>query len=55
VQDEWEDFLTIPAYDLILSNNVKQICEEEYSETNKETGSSIFINLEEEWRDKAVS
>jgi malate synthase len=26
VQDKWEDFLTLPAYDLILSNYDKKIC-----------------------------
>ncbi|MBC7627794.1 MAG: malate synthase A [Ferruginibacter sp.] len=26
VQDKWEDFLTLPAYDLILSNNEKKVC-----------------------------
>ena len=29
VQDKWEDFLTLPAYDLILSNEHKKICVEE--------------------------
>ncbi len=29
VQDKWEDFLTLPAYDLILSNEQKKICVEE--------------------------
>jgi malate synthase len=46
VQDKWEDFLTLPAYDLILSNNEKKICEEEPSSVN--TMSSIFLQIEKE-------
>ena len=44
VQDKWEDFLTLPAYDLILSNNEKKVCEEEQDKTD----SSIYINIEKE-------
>jgi malate synthase len=46
VQDKWEDFLTLPAYDLILSNDNKKDCEEEVVESN--TNSSIYINIEKE-------
>ncbi len=46
VQDKWEDFLTLPAYDLILSNDEKKICEED--ERNEQTTSSIYINIEKE-------
>ena len=46
VQDKWEDFLTLPAYDLILSNNEKKACEEELSSVN--TTTSIFLHIEKE-------
>lgn len=42
VQDQWDDFLTLPAYDLILSNDQKGVCEEE---DKKE---SIYINIKKE-------
>jgi malate synthase len=48
VQDKWEDFLTLPAYELILSNDEKKICEEEDMQTENETGSSIFIHIDKE-------
>jgi malate synthase len=48
VQDKWEDFLTLAAYDLILSNDEKRICEEEDVTTGKETNSHIVINMEKE-------
>jgi malate synthase len=47
VQDKWEDFLTLPAYDLILSNDEKKVCEEEDVTTDK-TDSSIYVNIEKE-------
>jgi malate synthase len=45
VQDKWEDFLTLPAYDLILSNDEKKVCEEE--DENK-VDSAIYVNIEKE-------
>jgi malate synthase len=47
VQDKWEDFLTLPAYDLILSNDEKKVCEEDDLTTDK-TDSSIYVNIEKE-------
>jgi malate synthase len=47
VQDKWEDFLTLPAYDLILSNDEQKVCEDDSTEENK-TDSSIYINIEKE-------
>lgn len=47
VQDKWEDFLTLPAYDLILSNSGQKNCEDEDAQV-REMNSSIFINIEKE-------
>jgi malate synthase len=47
VQDKWEDFLTLPAYDLILSNDEKKVCEEDIATVN-ENNSSIFIHIGKE-------
>jgi malate synthase len=46
VQDKWEDFLTLPAYDLILSNREKKTCEEEQSSASATT--SILLHIEKE-------
>jgi hypothetical protein len=47
VQDQWEDFLTLPAYDLILAGDEKKICEED-TPVESEANSSIFIRIEKE-------
>jgi len=47
VQDKWEDFLTLPAYDLILSSDEKKICEEEMQEEEK-TDLSMYVNIKKE-------
>lgn len=47
VQDKWEDFLTLPAYDLILSTDEKKVCEDEDVQEEKEP-SSIFMDTEQE-------
>ena len=47
VQDKWEDFLTLPAYDLILSNDEKKICEDDVT-GNEKTDSSIYVTIERE-------
>ncbi|MBL7744638.1 MAG: malate synthase A [Chitinophagaceae bacterium] len=47
VQDKWEDFLTLPAYDLILSNDGKRECEEDVTE-EKKANSSLFVHIEKE-------
>jgi len=46
VQDKWEDFLTLPAYDLILSNDEKKVCDEEVRDSKAD--SSIYMNIEKE-------
>jgi malate synthase len=48
VQDEWEDFLTLLAYDLILANEDKKVCittDDIINEKDK-TGSSILVKIE---------
>ena len=45
VQDKWEDFLTLAAYDLILSNDEKKVCEEGPSGSKN---APIFIHIEKE-------
>ncbi|HEY6504216.1 MAG TPA: malate synthase A [Chitinophagaceae bacterium] len=47
VQDKWEDFLTLPAYDLILSNDEKKVCEDDQPAEN-ETSSSLLVQIEKE-------
>lgn len=50
VQDKWEDFLTLLAYDLILANEDKKVCittDDILNEKDK-TGSSILVKLEKE-------
>ncbi|MBL7739261.1 MAG: malate synthase A [Chitinophagaceae bacterium] len=47
VQDTWEDFLTLPAYDLILSNKDRKECEEDGTAENQ-ANSSIFVHIEKE-------
>lgn len=37
VQNKWVDFLTLPGYELILSNDEKKVCEEEALETERMT------------------
>jgi len=44
VQEKWEDFLTLPAYDLILSNDEKKVCEEDQYKTD----ASIYVNIKKE-------
>ena len=46
VQDKWDDFLTLPAYDLILSNDEKKICDKDAVENKMDE--SIYINIEKE-------
>lgn len=43
VQDKWEDFLTLPAYDLILSNDEKKECEDQ-----DKTDETIYVNIKKE-------
>ncbi len=46
VQDKWEDFLTLSAYDLILANDDKKVCTTmDESETK---GTSILVSLDKE-------
>lgn len=47
VQDKWEDFLTLSAYDLILANDDKKVCITIDDKTTT-TGSSILVNLDKE-------
>lgn len=50
VQDKWEDFLTLLAYDFILANDDKKVCitiADNSSET-KTTEASMLVNLEKE-------
>ncbi len=42
VQHKWDDFLTLSAYDLILSNKEKKVCKEE-----KETPEVLYITEKE--------
>jgi malate synthase len=44
VQNKWVDFLTLPGYELILSNDEKKVCEEEVREP--ESVSSLFVTDE---------
>jgi malate synthase len=46
VQDKWEDFLTVPAYQLILSTDEKKVCEEKQPSVNKTA--PIFLHIEKE-------
>jgi malate synthase len=41
VQDKWVDFLTLPGYELILSNDEKKVCEEEALETESMASLSV--------------
>jgi malate synthase len=46
VQDKWEDFLTLSAYDMVLSNDEKKVC---ISTDDKAASSgSILVNLDKE-------
>lgn len=50
VQDKWEDFLTLSAYDLILANNDKKVCitiTDHAGETDT-SDTSILVSLEKE-------
>jgi hypothetical protein len=47
VQDKWEDFLTLSAYELILANDDKKICITIDDKTTT-TGSPILVNLDKE-------
>jgi malate synthase len=46
VQDKWEDFLTLPAYELILSNDERKVCDED--EMTDKANTSVYINIEKE-------
>jgi malate synthase len=47
VQDKWEDFLTLSAYDLILSNDDKKFgCAETSSGEEEEIIQSLFLDIE---------
>lgn len=50
VQDKWEDFLTLSAYDLILANDDKKVCITiaDNSIETKTTEASMLVNLEKE-------
>ena len=47
VQDKWEDFLTLSAYDLILSNDEKKNCREKDGVISKAV-TSLFIPAKQE-------
>ena len=47
VQDKWEDFLTLSAYDLILSNDQRKVCTEEHGLVT-ETYASVLMPVEKE-------
>lgn len=50
VQDKWEDFLTLSAYELILANDGKKTCitVTDHSDENNISASSILVQLEKE-------
>lgn len=50
VQDTWEDFLTLSAYDCILANDDKKICVTitDHADEDETGDTSILINMEKE-------
>ena len=47
VQDKWEEFLTVPAYELLLSNDDKRFCTT-IVEMKDEMSNVVMIDIEKE-------